>query len=542
MNFKIFRPSLSAVVLVLFCLQICPGFADSKSTLNLPSDIKISMDFKEADLKDVLKIFSQQSGLNFIASQSVQSQKVTMYFNNVTVEDALANIVQANSLRYERAPGSDIVVVYPIQAAVVTTVQTKVFPMKFTRLSGSALGVGGDGVISELSTAAGTGAVTTTTGTTSSKRRGIDEIASQFLSSQGKLTVDLRTNSLIVADLPENLSIIEEILKNIDVPAKQVMLDVHILEVRASVNEDIGMEYGGANGALGSITGGTHSTTFPFNKSLYRGFKSDPRVNSLTTATVATINDHSAEVTPSMTLGTISAANLTATLHYLTQLTDTKILARPRVLAMNNEAAIIRLVTKTSIANTSTSSSSGGALGATTSDVAERVDTGIILRMTPQINEDSSIELFIEPAVTTASASTFFPTTFLDPTTRSIRTTVRVQDNETLVIGGLIDTDATKSEKKLPIFGDLPLIGKAFRYDANDQTDRELMIFLTPHILKGEQPVESLSGRLRVQTGVQELMAKSAKQKSLFRERDVVPSFREAEMRQTLESLKRSKK
>jgi type II secretory pathway component GspD/PulD (secretin) len=151
---------------------------------------------------------------------------------------------------------------------------------------------------------------------------------------------------------------------------------------------------------------------------------------------------------------------------------------------MNNEAAQIKLVTNTAIANQVVTAASQGQ-STQTSNTAERAATGIILKMTPQINDDGSINLYVEPSVTTAVASAFFPETFLDPTTRSVRTLARIMNNETLVLGGLIDSDQSTAMKKIPGLGDVPLFGKAFTYKDRGDTERELLIFITPHIIDG---------------------------------------------------------
>jgi type II secretory pathway component GspD/PulD (secretin) len=179
-------------------------------------------------------------------------------------------------------------------------------------------------------------------------------------------------------------------------------------------------------------------------------------------------------------MGSISAADFTATLHYIESDSKTKILARPRVLTQNNEAAEIKLVTNQTIGVTTTAATSTA--GASTTP--ERSDVGVIMRMTPQINDDGSVLLFVEPAISTSAISTF-NAAFQDITTRSVRTMARIKDNETLVIGGLINTNDTSSQQKMPFLGDLPGIGRLFRYDAVNNDDRELVIFVTPHIVYG---------------------------------------------------------
>ncbi len=506
------------------------------------TDQRVSMEFDGAELKDVLKIFSQQSGLNFVASQEVESKKITLFLDGVTVQDAMDNIIKANGLRYEREKGSGIFVVYPSKTNS-KEITTRIFQLKYTRLSISALDVGGQSVVRDLavpneqlsstdqsssssSSSVPTSSVPSITGLNSSESsqeegRGIDKIVSQLLSKQGSVTVDLRTNSLIVTDYPQNLEKVEEVLAEIDVATRQVMIEVEILEVRATAFKDIGVAWGGEDGALLTYTGGVRTAGFPFQEELFEQFDSFNTTKS------------------GLTLGTLSAANFTATLHFLQTLSDTKILARPRVLTVNNEASIIKLVTSTAIARVSTQSASQG-VSVTTSNTAERTDTGIVLKMTPQINQDDSIELFLEPSVTTVAASEFFSEDFLDPTTRSVRTTVRVNDAETIVIGGLIDTNSGKSARKIPILGDLPFIGNAFKYDHSNGIDRELLIFMTPRIVESTASGSPLMPQSQ-NAGMSELLKESDMKRSL-KEGEMKQSLKEGEMKRTLDMLGRPAK
>ena len=119
-----------------------------------------------------------------------------------------------------------------------------------------------------------------------------------------------------------------------------------------------------------------------------------------------------------------------------------------------------------------------------------------MLKMTPQINADDSILLFLEPSITTAAASTFFPDIFLDPTTRSVRTSVLVPSGQTLVIGGLVDTVHTRTDRRVPGLGDIPVLGRAFRNEDIDESQREIIMFITPTIMP------KLSGALHEQSPI----------------------------------------
>ncbi len=460
----------------------------------------ISMSFDGALLKDALLLFSQQSGLNFIASQEVENKKVTVYFEDVSPNDALNAILTANGLTFSKKPGSDIYIVYPAAKTVQTAeLITKVIPLKYMRLSTSPLDVGGQETVSALSQSAGgsassissggsvasTSSSSTLSGSSgSSAERGADNLVRRFLSTQGKMAIDSNTNSLIITDTAESIATIEKILSQVDVPPSQVILEVYIMEVQKSLASDIGVQWGGDDGALGKITSGRRSTPFPFTGNLLK-----PLVFA------NTLGDSAADPS-TVEYGMVDAGNLKAVLRYIQTDTKTRVLARPRVLTQNNEAAAIKLVTNAGIGTTTVTTSGGSG---TTSSSIERAEIGVSMRMTPQINEDDTVLLFLEPAISTVTTSVFSTSTapIADPTTRSVRTMARVKNDQTLVIGGLIDGQGTVSKRKMPLIGDLPGIGKLFSYDIVDDVDRELLIFVTPHIVRGATSLGDRSATAR---------------------------------------------
>ncbi len=448
----------------------------------------VSMDFDGAPLNQVLRVFSQLSGLNFVASDEVKSKMISVYFDHVPVQDALESLIKANGLRYEQKEGSKIFLVYPTDSA--GALETKIFALKYARLSTSPLDIGGQSVIDNLKTAdisasssstsasssASTAAGASSTSANLSAAKGIDKLVSSLLSTNGKMTVDLATNSLIVTDTADKLKEIEKVLADIDVAPMQVMIEVYLMEVKKTLLSDIGVEWGGTDGELARFTAGSRTTAFPFQETLFNASKG---VKASTVTAASTL-----------TLGTLSATSFKAILRFLISDTNTKILSRPRILTLNNEAASIKLVTNTAIANqTQTTAAEGQSTSVT--NTAERQEIGISLRMTPQINSDQTVGLFVEPSVSTVAASTFFPSTFLDPTTRSVRTMARLKNHETLMIGGLLDKNKTMTKKKIPFLGDLPLIGHAFDYDNSDDIESELIIFITPHIVEGYETLNA---------------------------------------------------
>ena len=501
--------SLTVLVLALFSLNVTPAFRPERAFCEDGTEGEvvlavseepgqISMNFDGALLKDVLTIFSQQSGLNFVSSEEVETKKVTVYFENVPVQDALDALIKANNLRYEKKEGSKIFIVYPSDTKG-PQLYTRVFHLKYARLSTSPVDVGGKKTITDLKKTISTagsddgssgseegGGQEQEESTEDELKKGIDEVIKSLVTAQGKVAADIFTNTLIVTDTLEKLNEIEKIIQQIDVPSPQVILEVHIMEVRKDLLKDHGVEWGGSDGAMFTFTAGNKTTTFPYNAIDFQN--RDPMRVLSNTIAASTSN-----TVPSYTLGSISGTDFKAILHFITTQSDTKVLAKPRVLTQNNEAANIQLVTNAAIAD-QTTTTSGTNISTTTTHTAERFNIGINLKMTPQINEEEQmVSLFLEPAIVTATTSSLFPSTFLDPTIRSIRTIARVRHDETLVIGGLIDSNRSTVNKKLPVLGDLPFIGQAFRYDEVDNADRELLIFITPRIVSSDRTPKKMS-------------------------------------------------
>jgi len=393
----------------------------------------ISMDFQDINLKTVLKVFSQQSGMNFIASQNVQDRTVTIYFDNVKVEDALNYIMNANNLSYEQEPGTNIFIVKETGKPEVETI-TKIYELKYAQLSAPAKSSSG-----------------------SSEEVEIVSIIQSMLSKDGKVIADKRSNSLIIKDVPSQFPIVENLLARIDVRTPQVMIKVEVLETTTKAVENLGINW---SGTFGDYQGPVHHTIFPMNNSLGR-------------------NDSSGEGIA--TTGTFSLSAATATMSALLNNTDTKILARPQILTMNNELAKIELSGK-EIARQVTSTTAVGSSGATTGTTYEEKDTGVILEVTPQSSRDGYITMNLKPSVTDLETSRY--TDQYDTIKRATETTVMVKDGETIVIGGLIKSKHEHGLKKVPFFGDIPVLGAAFRYKSKNNVDRELIIFITPHILK----------------------------------------------------------
>ena len=425
---------------------------------------KVSLDFQDANLKDVLKLFSQQAGINFIASEQVKDRKITLYVDQVTVQDVLNQLMRANNLVYDSVPESNIFIIRESGSAGPTLV-TKIYRLQYARLSTSVLA-------KAVSAIGSTGAASG-----SASRPGIDQVITKLLTTNGSLVVDERTNALIITDTPENFQKIERAIAELDVKTAQILIEVELLEVSATKAKNLGVEWGtGTDGTLATFTPGQATTHFPFNLSQHQ---------MIPTQTLNPAADEILQTRPTYTLGTLNTAQFQVVLKALQSDQDTRLLAHPKVLTLDNEQAVIELVAQTAIGQKTSTVATGGT--GSTSTEAERTQTGVKLKVTPQLNADGNITMLVEPSLSRPNRSEFFPTLFVDPKTRSATTLVRVRDGETIMIGGLIDRSESGTKRRVPGLGDVPLVGAAFRKNDTALTDTELVVFITPRIVDNPQ-------------------------------------------------------
>lgn len=434
----------------------------------------ISMDLVDATLEDVLKLLSQQAGLNFVAAQAVRDKRVTVYMDRVPIPAAIRSLLDANNLAFVASDANVFIVTESGDRPV--RLITRVYTLRFARVlptvgeAVSSFGTTGSLVQTALGESSseggegggggstGGGGLSNLAGTQGTATQGIVAIIKQLLTERGAVTIDPRTNSLAVTDVPSSFPTVEEAIAKLDVKPSQVYLEAEVLEVSTNTLRRLGIEYGTSTGTIATYTGPARQSTFPFTKELLK----DPDKS-------ATKN----------TLGELSLLPSAAVVFKaLTTEKDVKYLARPRLMTLSNEVAEIQIVTETATGTVTTSQATTG----TTTSEAERRSVGTILRVTPLVTADRYITMVIEPEVSRITESSKF-SNFLDPARRAARTTVMVESGETVMIAGLLSGEWEGSERKIPILGDIPLLGLPFRRSEKSRVDTEIVIFITPRIL-----------------------------------------------------------
>ena len=453
------------------------------------------LDFKGATLLNVLTILSELAGINYVAGTEIADRDVNMVLDKVTLEDALDAIARGSNVVYDYLPNRNIYLFRASSDAPdLPRLRTRVFKLYYVRASG----------IKEIEAeqAGGGGSSGTTTFSVLEEKEGGEEEASpiiqvveSILSERGHVEVDDRSNSLVVTDTEERLDMVEEAIAELDRPLDQILIRVILIETYEDLDKAIGITWSGqatepgssaAFGTLGTVTGGSTTTRFPFN------INDSLRIFDTRLGLDTSLEDEPGITEATATAGTKNFTDLAIRLKALQIADRLRIVAKPRVLVLDNHPALIKITTKEAIGQQAQQTAAEG-LASSTTNVAERTETGTSLRVTPLINTDGRITMTLEPRFVTTSAAGFSISNTGDPTIRTARTTLMVNDGQTIVLGGLLSSVQQKVVRKMPIIGDLPVIGRIFTARATCVDDGGLVLFVNPSIVRDPSEVQAVS-------------------------------------------------
>ncbi|RVU84048.1 type II secretion system protein GspD [Leucothrix sargassi] len=276
------------------------------------------------------------------------------------------------------------------------------------------------------------------------------------------ITADESTNTLIITAEPEVHKNLAEVIKRLDIRRAQVMVEAVIAEVSLGLSHELGLQLGSydPNGGSALLSSGFDNSSFSVASALSGSF---PTTSGLLLGIGG---------------GTVGNAQWGAVLNALQGDVASNILSTPTIVTMDNVEASMVVGQNVPFVTGSTTSGDADDVFQT----IEREDVGITLKVTPQINAGSSIMMTLEQEVSSISESTV--ATDVITNTRSFTTQVMVEDGQMLVIGGLIEDKYDDSVQKVPVLGDLPFIGRAFRSTTRTKTQQNLMVFIHPVIMR----------------------------------------------------------
>ncbi len=321
------------------------------------------------------------------------------------------------------------------------------------------------------------------------------EMGGSGTASTATIQAHEQTNSLIISAPPAVFRSLASVVRQLDVRRAQVLIEAIIAEVADSTASEIGVQWFTApqrgDGTLGQgVIGGTNFPGPNGNSSL-TGLATNP----LGLSGLGGLSLGYVDGTISLPGSDTPILNLGALVRALRGDGKTNILSTPSILTLDNQEAEIKVAQEVPFLTGSyTNTASGGQNGQVTNpfQTIERKDVGLVLKVTPHVNEGDAVRMEIHQEVSSLAPPV---TGAVDLVTnkRELTTSVLVADNALLVLGGLIDTNVTDSNSKVPGLGSIPVIGNLFRYRSNKNEKRDLMVFLRPKILRDAATEASVS-------------------------------------------------
>lgn len=460
---------------------------------------KLSLNFQRVDVRDVLKVIADFTGKNIVVSDSV-SGTVTIGLKDVPWDQALDVIMKSKGLDM-RVNGSVISIAPAEEFAAkekaqltaeaeretLETLRTEVFSLKYQKAMDFRNMLLGGGT----STAGGASSGMSTGGSTGSAAGRMNRI----LSPRGSVTFDARTNTIFVQDTPKKLEEIQAIINKVDVPVKQVMIESRMVIASNTFSKALGARFGiSQTGTPGSNTnlsiGGTlgNKATAFTAPTTAGGTGTFTLGNQGGTIQSATLNNYtiSSNGQPDLmsnlpvtnAYGGIAlsllklSANLLLNLELSALEADSrgKVISSPRVTTANQQKA--RIAQGVEIPYQSATSSGATAVSFKKAELS--------LEVTPQITPDQRIIMDLD--VRKDSRGETLPGG-VAINTQNVQTQVLVGNGETVVLGGIYEQVSRKGTDKVPFFGDLPVVGYAFKRNTKQEDKTELLIFITPKVM-----------------------------------------------------------
>ena len=307
--------------------------------------------------------------------------------------------------------------------------------------------------------------------------------------SEVKLTADPATNALIVTASKSDFLAIREVIKQLDIRRLQVYVEALIADVSTDSLKELGLQWATAEGLRGGNNRGTIAAT---NFNAASPSITEAIVNPLAAAAGSGLSVGYIDGTFTLPDGT-ELVNLSVLAQALESQSDANVLSTPNILTMDNEEAEIVIGQNVPFVTGSFAQINQGTAVENPFQTIERKDVGLTLRIRPQITEGSAIKMEIYQEV--SSVAQRGEATDIVTNTRSLQTTVVAENNRMLVLGGLIQDDISRNDQKVPVLGDIPLLGNLFRFKGANRVKTNLMIFLRPRIVRSSADIDEPTQR-----------------------------------------------
>ncbi len=319
-----------------------------------------------------------------------------------------------------------------------------------------------------------TGITGKTSGKSSKKSKKSSKNAGDMFEGEVKVNADKSTNSLVITASTKDFKALKKVIQMLDIRRRQVFVEAVIMEITMKRNDAKGMAF------AGGVTIDVGGETIPIFGATTLGTMSPIAIDPTTLSGLAVgLQGPELEGTEGMLGNGLSIPSFGVLLQMLQTDSDANVLSTPHILTTDNEEAEI-------IVGSNVPFITGSSRDVNNQPVLsiQRQDVALTMKIKPQISESDFVRLEVQQEITEliSISETLGPTT----TKRSAKSTVIVKDNQTIVIGGLLRDRETSDTEKVPLLGDLPILGRLFRRDKDTTEKTNLLIFLTPHIIKDE--------------------------------------------------------
>jgi len=460
----------------------------------LPKPGNVTVNFKDVDIKTVLHYLSEVSNVDIIPSPGVEG-KVTMRLRDKPWETALDIVTRNYGFTYSRE--GDIIRVIP-----KGQLQTEEPVTEVISLSNFIQEI-------ELEKEPGDEEVTVRR-----KEESINQLmtAVNSIIDRGRgerATYIASVNSIVVTAIPARISEIKSMIAEIDMKTPQIVLDARVVEIQLDEDERFGVDWR----AIISAAGSRRPITFPFNPTGVIPFlpgemqrqwypQTDGAIDTGRTDfpffTIPAISPNTAPTANSFfSFGTLDFSTFTATLSLLEDRDDTEILSSPRITTLDNQRATIKVIQKIMLQEAVQSTDTANLVTVQYESVDNAREVGVKLTVIPHVNDEGDISVNLLPEVsdnegfdvfTIPGGAAVTQTAYLTFSSREANTIIRVQDGETIFLGGLIRKRIDQTDNKFPVLGDLlggiPVLGNAFKYEAELVRRSEIVFFVTVYLVK----------------------------------------------------------
>jgi type IV pilus assembly protein PilQ len=425
--------SVAAATNVTVVVEPAPTIASAPVAAPAPAEEPIEIGYIEADIQNVLRTLSAKAGVNLILGDEVTG-KVTVNLKGVSYEEAMQLI--AESKGYAFVKDKNVVKVKSKESLDTEAAELRIYTLAYA------------------------------------KAEDVKKTLDAVLSKQGKIQVDTRSNTLVLQDTPSSLLKITQLIEKLDTETPQVLIEAKFVEVTKNPQKNLGINW--SNTLL------NHPLTI-----------GSPNGTAAGTSVVGPPTDFlvskgvSGQITPAFATALLDAGSAQAIFSFMSQDSDTELLANPRVVTTDNTKARISIAEQFPIPSFAFSEQTASLQ----INGFEYKDIGIILNVLPRINKNELVTLEVTPEASSSTENATLQSGGGSAVqipiinTRTATTTVLIKSGNTLAIGGLMRLDVGDSFTKVPLIGDAPLLGPLFRSKSLSKTKRDLLIFLTPTIV-----------------------------------------------------------